>query len=100
MSTMPDDNTVPGDAASDSVAGGSAVDTTDRPADWRTRAGTAGLVVGNALMGLEKALFPEKRKADTEQVSDMPLDNNAPKLDYGDSGLDPLGPDDEGYWPV
>ncbi len=68
--------------------------------DWRSRAGTAGLLVGNALMGLEKALFPEKRKADTEQVSDMPIDEDAPKLDYGDSGLDPLGPDEDGYWPV
>lgn len=68
--------------------------------DWRTRAGTAGLLVGNALIGLEKALFPEKRKADTEQVSDMPIDDDAPKLDYGDSGLDPLGPDEDGFWPV
>ncbi len=72
----------------------------DPKVDWRKSAGTVGLLVGNAMMGLEKVLFPEKRKVDTEQVTDMPLDKDSPKLDYGDSGLDPLGPDDEGYWPV
>lgn len=73
----------------------------DQPVrDWRNGVGTVGLVVGNVMIGLEKVIFPEKRKADTEQVSDVPIDPNAPRLDYGDSGLEPLGPDDDGYWPT
>lgn len=68
--------------------------------DWRSTVGALGLVTGNVMIGLEKVLFPEKRKADTEQVTDVPVDKDAPRLDYGDSGLDPLGPDDEGYWPT
>lgn len=66
--------------------------------DWRSRVGTAGLLIGSAMVGLDKVLFPEKRKADTEQVTSEPL-GSWPHLDFGDAELDQLGPDDKGYWP-
>jgi len=66
--------------------------------DWRSRVGTAGLLIGSAMIGLDKVLFPEKRKADTEQVTSEPL-GSWPRLGFGDAELDQLGPDDEGYWP-
>ena len=66
--------------------------------DWRSRVSTVGLVVGSAMVGLERVLFPEKRKADTEQVTNEPLDR-WPKLDFSNANLDPLGPDEDGYWP-
>lgn len=65
--------------------------------DWRTGASTAALVVGSAMIGLERVFFPEKQKDETEQVDDQPLDD-WPRLSFGASGLDPLGPDEEGYW--
>ena len=68
------------------------------PVDWRSRVGTAGLIIGSAMVGLEKVLFPDKRKADTEQVTSEPLDR-WPRLRFGDAQLDQLGPDDDGYWP-
>jgi hypothetical protein len=72
----------------------------DEPAiDWRSRVSTVGLVVGSAMVGLERVLFPEKRKADTEQVTNEPLDR-WPNLDFGNAKLDPLGPDEDGYWPT
>ena len=67
--------------------------------DWRSRVSTVGLVVGSAMVGLEKVLFPEKRKADTEQVTNEPLDR-WPRLDFGNANLDQLGPDEDGYWPA
>lgn len=66
--------------------------------DWRSRVGTAGLLIGSAMIGLDKVLFPEKRKADTEQVTGEPL-GSWPRLDFGDPELDQLGPDEDGYWP-
>ena len=70
---------------------------TEPTVDWRSRVGTAGLIIGSAMVGLDKVLFPEKRKADTEQVTSEPLDK-WPRLDFGDAGLDQLGPDENGYW--
>jgi len=66
--------------------------------DWRSRVSTAGLIVGSAMIGLERVLFPEKRKDETEQVTNEPLDK-WPKLRFNNAELDQLGPDDDGYWP-
>jgi hypothetical protein len=67
--------------------------------DWRSRVSTVGLIIGSAMIGLDRVLFPEKRKADSEQVTDEPLDR-WPRLDFRGEGLHPLGPDDDGYWPA
>lgn len=67
--------------------------------DWRSRVGTVGLLIGSAMVGLDKVLFPERRKADTEQVTAEPV-GNWPRLDFGTADLDQLGPDDDGYWPA
>ncbi len=67
--------------------------------DWRSRVSTLGLIIGSAMIGLDRVLFPEKRKADSEQVTNEPLDRR-PRLDFRGNGLDPLGPDDDGYWPA
>jgi predicted GNAT superfamily acetyltransferase len=67
--------------------------------DWRSRVSTAGLIVGSAMIGLERVLFPEKEKDRTEQVDDQPLDD-WPRLDFSNPDLDQLGPDEDGYWPT
>ncbi len=66
--------------------------------DWRSRVGTVGLIVGSAMVGLERIFLPEKRKDDTEQVTNEPLDR-WPRLRFGNDDLDQLGPDEDGYWP-
>ncbi|MDH3294967.1 MAG: hypothetical protein OER95_11680 [Acidimicrobiia bacterium] len=67
--------------------------------DWRSRVSTAGLIVGSAMIGLERVFLSKREKDETEQVDDQPLDN-WPRLSFGTADLEQLGPDDNGYWPT
>ena len=75
-----------------------AVDDAGKRVDWRSRVGTAGLVVGSVMMGLERALYPSIEKDRAEQVAEAPHED-LPRLDFGDADVDQLGPDEDGYWP-
>ncbi len=67
--------------------------------DWRSRVSTVGLVVGSAMIGLERVLFPRRHREATEQVTSEPLDR-WPRLKFDGADLDQLGPDEDGYWPA
>ena len=73
--------------------------TTEPTVDWRNRVGTAGLLIGSAMVGLDKVLFPERRKADSEQVTSEPL-GEWPHLDLAAPNWISSAPIIlNGYWP-